>query len=223
MKRRLLLALYLFVIMSVHCQVPQFSAGNFDGWVYSNPSIELTQSNILANRIVLYTTSKGLQLTLTSPQFTCYSGQTIDMTVTWVTDQWQSANFNVSKVALTATILDNGDVPVDSVTFTPVSVSRTNVINLSIVVPRGLSAAKLRFASWLADVNSNGAVRQIEISSSLLGDVNLDGEVTVADINAVLDVILGANDTDLCRRADVNRDGEVSVADVNRVVDIIVQ
>ena len=108
-------------------------------------------------------------------------------------------------------------------TFTPVSVSYTNMVNLSLTVPRGLSTARLRFASWEADVNSNGAVRQIEMTSMLVGDVNQDGEVTVADVNAVLDVILGGDDEELRQRADVNRDGEVSVADINRVVDIILQ
>lgn len=223
MKNRLLLAVALLVMLSAQGQVPQFSGNDFDGWVYSNPAIPLTQSNILSNRIVLYTTSKGLPLTLTSPLFTCGAGQTIDMTVTWITDQWQTSGFDKNKVALTAALLDETGISVDSVTCALDEVSRTNIVNLSIVVPAGMHQAKLRFASWLADVNSNGAVRQIDVSSSLVGDVNQDGEVTVADVNAVLDVILGAGDPDLCRRADVNRDGEVSVADVNRVVDIIIQ
>ena len=207
----------------LHAQVPQFSSKNFSDWTYNNPAIALTQSNILANRIVLYKTTTGLNLTLTSPQFNCAPGQVIDMKVTWITDQWQTANFNVSKVALTAALLDDKGVAVDSVTFTPDSVSRTNYIYLSLTVPHGLTSARLRFASWKADVNSSGAVRQIDTSSFLFGDVNLDGEVSVADINAVLDVILGGNDDEeLRRRADVNRDGEVSVADVNSIIDVIV-
>ena len=146
------------------------------------------------------------------------------MRVTWVTIQWQNPNFNVSKVALTAALLDDSGAPVDSVTFTPDSVGRTNYIDLSLTVPRGLTSARLRFASWKADVNSSGAVRQIDISSFLFGDVNLDGEVSVADVNAVLDVILGGEvDAGLRQRADVNRDGEVSVADVNSIVDVIVR
>ena len=224
MKKSLLLTLFVLVILGTHAQVPQFSSKNFDDWIYSNPAIELNQTNILANRIVLYTTTTGLNLTLTSPQFNCAPGQIIDMRVTWVTIQWQNSNFNVSKVALTAALLDDSGAPVDSVTFTPDSVGRTNYIDLSLTVPRGLTSARLRFASWKADVNSSGAVRQIDISSFLFGDVNLDGEVSVADVNAVLDVILGGeNDEQLHQRADVNRDGEVSVADVNSIVDVIVR
>ncbi len=51
------------------------------------------------------------------------------------------------------------------------------------------------------------------------GDVNLDGEVNIADVNAVIDIILGGNgDT---TAADVNDDGEINIADVNAVIDII--
>ena len=52
----------------------------------------------------------------------------------------------------------------------------------------------------------------------VIGDVNLDNEVTVADINAVIDVILsdGTNSA-----ADVNGDGEINIADINAVIDII--
>lgn len=56
----------------------------------------------------------------------------------------------------------------------------------------------------------------------LKGDVNGDGEVNIADINALIDVILGSNhDDDVETRADVNGDGEVNVADINAVIDII--
>jgi hypothetical protein len=50
------------------------------------------------------------------------------------------------------------------------------------------------------------------------GDVNGDGEVNIADVNALIDAIL--ND-DPIERADVNHDGEVNIADINTVIDII--
>ena len=53
------------------------------------------------------------------------------------------------------------------------------------------------------------------------GDVNGDGEVNIADVNALIDIILvGAEATD---SADVNHDGEVSIADVNALIDIILK
>ena len=50
------------------------------------------------------------------------------------------------------------------------------------------------------------------------GDVNLDGRVDIADVNAVIDVILGYSDNDA---ADVNEDGEITIADENAVISII--
>ena len=50
------------------------------------------------------------------------------------------------------------------------------------------------------------------------GDVNADGEVNIADVNAVIDIILSQSGN---KAADVNNDGEVNIADVNAVIDII--
>jgi M6 family metalloprotease-like protein len=53
----------------------------------------------------------------------------------------------------------------------------------------------------------------------IVGDVNGDGEVNIADVNAVIDFILsGSNDP----KGDVNRDGEVNIADVNMIIDLII-
>ena len=53
-----------------------------------------------------------------------------------------------------------------------------------------------------------------------IGDVNGDGEVNIADVNVLLDIILGGEDESE-GRSDVNEDGEVNIADVNGVLDII--
>ena len=50
------------------------------------------------------------------------------------------------------------------------------------------------------------------------GDVNVDGEINIADANAVIDVIL-TNGT--LPTADVNGDGEVNIADINAIIDRI--
>lgn len=222
MKKRFLLTCALLAALCCWAQVPQFSNKSFEDWIYSNPATPLNSDNILANRIFLYTTTTGLHLTLTSPQFVCHKGEVIDMDVTWVTTQWQEPDFVVSKVALTAALLDQNGVTVDSVTFVPTSVGRVNQIPLSITVPRNMSKARLRFAAWKGDVNSSGAVRQIVMTSSLRADVDRDGEVTVADINAIITAILGHDvSPDLKERADVNGDGEVNVSDINAVVTVI--
>lgn len=54
--------------------------------------------------------------------------------------------------------------------------------------------------------------------ASIPGDVNGDNEVSIADINAVIDFILkGGHD----HSGDVNGDGEVNIADINAIIDII--
>ena len=55
-------------------------------------------------------------------------------------------------------------------------------------------------------------------SQHIKGDVNGDGEVNIADINAVIGFIL---DGDFDNAADVNDDSEINVADVNMIIDII--
>ena len=56
------------------------------------------------------------------------------------------------------------------------------------------------------------------------GDVNGDNEISIADVNAVIDIILGGTASDdTMKRADVNGDGEVGVADANAVIDLLLK
>lgn len=69
--------------------------------------------------------------------------------------------------------------------------------------------------------NGNGSVANhiiISRGGNLPGDVNGDGEVNIADVNALIDLILsGKYNT----RGDINGDHEVNIADVNALIDII--
>ncbi len=51
------------------------------------------------------------------------------------------------------------------------------------------------------------------------GDVNSDSEVNIADVNAVIDIILDGGTYDVA--ADVNHDGEINIADVNSVIGLV--
>ena len=51
-----------------------------------------------------------------------------------------------------------------------------------------------------------------------VGDVNGDGEINIADINMLIDIILSS---EVNPNADVNGDGEINVADVNKLIDMI--
>lgn len=57
-------------------------------------------------------------------------------------------------------------------------------------------------------------------SPGIPGDVNGDNEVNIADINAVIDIILTGESKPA---ADVNGDNEINIADINAVIDIILQ
>ena len=72
-------------------------------------------------------------------------------------------------------------------------------------------ATPARIQAWMLDPT-------LAPATTLAGDVNGDGEVNIADVNAVIDLILSGNTAD---SADVNGDGEVNIADVNAVIDII--
>ena len=54
------------------------------------------------------------------------------------------------------------------------------------------------------------------------GDVNGDDEVNIADINAVISIILGGSaSADVLQRADVDKNNEINIADVNAIINII--
>ncbi len=51
------------------------------------------------------------------------------------------------------------------------------------------------------------------------GDVNGDGNTTIADVSALIDVLLGSSAP--TAGADVNGDGQVSIADVSALIDLL--
>ena len=218
MKQRFLLVIALFVAILCSAQVPQFSPTDYDGWIYNNPNVVLDQYTILNNKIALYVVSNGTVLTLTSPPFACRMNENIDMVVKWITPQWQNEDFHVEWVALTAALLDESGVTVDSVTCIPDPVSRTNYLHMSLVVPRNIGQARLRFAAWKSVVSNCGIIQEIKAICGNRADVNHDGEVNIADVNVIVNAILkGQLSLDL----DLNDDGEVNIADVNQVIAVI--
>ena len=60
----------------------------------------------------------------------------------------------------------------------------------------------------------------VEPQPSNPGDVNRDGEVNIADVNALIALILRGQ---TATAGDVNGDGEVNIADVNAVIDLILK
>lgn len=61
-----------------------------------------------------------------------------------------------------------------------------------------------------------------EIAAFDPGDVNGDGEINIADVNALIEVIINGQ-VDEDGHSDVNGDGEVNIADVNALIDMILK
>ena len=53
-----------------------------------------------------------------------------------------------------------------------------------------------------------------------VGDVNGDGEITIADVTTLIDILLGSG-PDITALADVNLDGEVTIADITTLIDML--
>ncbi len=82
-----------------------------------------------------------------------------------------------------------------------------------------------QYCGWLGETSTEvaGGIDfhpDTELPQALVGDVNGDGEVNIADVNAVIGLILKG---EMMIAADVNDDGEVNIADVNAVINIILR
>ncbi len=79
--------------------------------------------------------------------------------------------------------------------------------------------------SYIKDpsVNPEGdffAVDNVNLNQPLRGDVNGNNEVTIADVSALIDLLLDGN-TSGHIGADANMDGEVTIADVSTLIDFL--
>ncbi|MBQ0070121.1 MAG: leucine-rich repeat protein, partial [Bacteroidales bacterium] len=82
--------------------------------------------------------------------------------------------------------------------------------NCKLIVPAGTEAIYRQCETWAPFFENKPAKK---------GDVNGDGEVDIADVNSVIDIILGLQSKKAA--ADLNGDGVVDVADMNTIIDII--
>ena len=57
----------------------------------------------------------------------------------------------------------------------------------------------------------------------MIGDVNNDGYVTIGDVTALIDHLLGGGDGINLDAADVNGSGDVSIGDVTALIDFLLE
>lgn len=121
--------------------------------------------------------------------------------------------------------------PVQSVTRT-VSISPGKTINVDFdldnVVDGWTYAVEAYYYSQgrdkLLDLTGDYTIYFTETPTLLRGDVNLDGEVNIADVNAVISVIMGTfTDPSIFWESDVDGNGEINIADVNAIINIILE
>ena len=72
--------------------------------------------------------------------------------------------------------------------------------------------------AYLADVNW-GRFDTIRPIPNTEGDVNCDGNVSIADVTCLIDLLLAGNQYP--QSADVNGDGNLSIADVTKLIDVL--
>jgi hypothetical protein len=87
--------------------------------------------------------------------------------------------------------------------------------NVTITNAEGTATLPLAQVKDMEFTNDPGSTPSI-----LIGDVNNDGEVSIGDVTALIDYLLGgtANNINLAA-ADVNSDSEVTIADVTALID----
>ena len=79
-----------------------------------------------------------------------------------------------------------------------------------------------RWGSGKLDIAA--AVNHVIDNIMLHGDVNGDGEVNLADVMVLIDILLDGTDgydASTLIQADVNRDKEIRIGDINCVIDLI--
>lgn len=90
--------------------------------------------------------------------------------------------------------------------------------NVTLYVPKGSVEAYRNSPEWGQFTNIVGI--DVPDDTASVCDVNGDGEVNIADVDAIIKVILSINDT-VNDAADVNHDSEVNIADVDAVIKTI--
>lgn len=85
----------------------------------------------------------------------------------------------------------------------------------TLYVPLGKKEQYKQTSGWKLFKN----IVEYDYSSNILGDVTGDGNVDIADVNAVINMMLGK--AEQTAASDVTGDGMVDIADVNAVINIM--
>ncbi len=101
--------------------------------------------------------------------------------------------------------------------YTTVDATWTNFTraNCTLYVPKGSKAAYQAAELWQGFKD----YVEIDVATSVTGDINGDGIVDITDVNAVINMVLGKEEK--TSSADVDGSGTVDITDVNAVINIM--
>ncbi|MBQ6079118.1 MAG: leucine-rich repeat protein [Muribaculaceae bacterium] len=91
--------------------------------------------------------------------------------------------------------------------------------NVTLTVPTGCTAAYQTASTWKKFMIIEEESFPIE---SVRGDVNGDGNISIADVTALIDYLLDSSSS-VATGADCNLDGSISIADVTALIDYLLQ
>ena len=220
-----MMAVWAVVMQAAVSETPllRFGPNYLDGWTYHRANMLLTRENLQLNRITLFTSTSGEHCTLESPQFDCEGIDSLRVEIDYKLDP----GFNATKVAPQVDLLDADGTVVSTVTGSVEAAIISQTI--TVTLPVSLAGdATLLFSAPRA-LESEGtfpAVKGIRVwvllpdVTPLPGDVNGDGTVDVADVNSIINIMLGKEEVTptLLSQADLTGDGNVDVSDVNAVI-----
>ena len=196
----------------------EFNLSSYDDWYYNRSDVELNAESISHQRVKLFRTSNGIDLTLTSPVFDCNGLDSIAVDVEYVVTQGVE---NYAKLPLTIMFIDE-ESTVGTVTQGVEKNSLVNQLSASFTVAASQSKGQIRLMALKADTGSNASVRSVVVtgfSHNLTGDVNGDGVVDITDVNALVNAIAAGVSAEI--NTDVNGDGVTDITDVNAVINML--
>ena len=209
-----------FLLTNADC-----SSASFDGWIRqgewgSNTTFYRNDNALLSNRFYeIWTSSEG---SLTDRRLS----QTL-------------SNLPAGKYRLAVDIVasrqNDASLQVEGVTLflgdEHVTCASANGLPETFVTPV-LSVDNGESVTFGIDVNATNAnwvafdnFRLLYTASTLLGDVNRDGVITIADVTALVNIVLGKDTAGQYNRdaADVNQDNSITIADVTALVNILLR
>lgn len=174
-----------------------------------------------------------LHVSLTNPslnyvafQFDVQLPAGMDLEVTEVnkSDRLNESNFFVAYNILSGNVLR---VLGYNLQNAPIGGESGEILSITMKDKNAESASQI--SEWSASLKAPDFVTETsltetilpEISTNILGDVNKDGDVSVGDISAVINIIKGNREGYDLVAADANLDGDISVADISAIISII--